>query len=111
MRCCLFKNLWERFRTESPPRRGRLVSQFFGHRGESPMGRVGERVGDGDSGRWEKIFLLPSFLFPRTSSRLTSLKLKNRPIRLPEVGGHVVKLPQFHSVYGQFLRRVQPLLV
>jgi hypothetical protein len=51
-------------------------------------------------------FLLPSSLF-----LLPSLKLKNRPIRLPEVGGHVVKLPQFHSVYGQFLRRVQPLLV
>ena len=77
------------------------------------MGRVGERVGDGESGRWEKIFLLPSFLFPLPSDFFprTSLKLKNRPIRLPEVGGHVVKLPQFHSVYGQFLRRVQPLLV
>src|SRR4028119_218189 len=109
MRCCLCKNLSERLPTESPPRRGRLVSQFFGHRRENPMGRVG----DGESGRWEKIFLLPSFLFPLPSDFFprTSLKLKNRPIRLPEVASHVVKLPQFHSVYGQFLRRVQPLLV
>src|SRR6476469_2473674 len=29
MRCCLFKQLAERFRTEIPLRRGRLVSHFF----------------------------------------------------------------------------------
>ena len=87
MRCCLFKNLSDRFRTESPPRRGRLVSQFFGHRGESPMGRVGERVGDGESGRWEKIFLLPSFLFPLPSDFFTLEFVKTQKQANPVAGG------------------------
>ena len=75
------------------------------HRGEGAREWEMGRVGDGKN-LLSSLFPLPSSFFP-----LPSLKLKNRPVRLPEVGGHVVKLPQFHSVYGQFLRRVQPLLV
>ena len=82
MRCCLFKNLSERLPTESLPRRGRLVSQFFGHRRENPMGRVG----NGESGRWEKIFLLPSFLFPIPSDFSTLEFVKTQKQASPVAG-------------------------
>jgi len=59
MRCCLFKNLSERFRTESPPRRGRLVSHFFGQGWyslyrHSPQAGTPQQVRTHSKGYWAK---------------------------------------------------------
>ena len=51
------------------------------------MGRVGERVGDGESGRWEKIFLLPSSLFPLPSDFFPGEFVKTQKQANPVVGG------------------------
>ena len=50
------------------------------------MGRVGERVGDGESGRGEKIFLLPSFLFPLPSDFFTLEFVKTQKQANPVAG-------------------------
>jgi len=87
MRCCLFKNLSERFRTESPPRRGRLVSQFF-----DPMGRESDGESGRESGRWGEWEMgknLPSSFFPLSSSLglLPSDFVKTQKQANPVAGG------------------------
>ena len=85
MRCCLFRNLSKRFRTESPPRRGRLVSQFFG-----PMGRGSDGESGRESGRWGEWEMgknLPSSLFPLPSDFFTLDFVKTQKQANPVAGG------------------------
>ncbi len=83
--------------------------------GEEDRRRGGESAREWEMGKNLHIAALPSSRHPLQNPLpnflLPSLKLENRPIRLSEVASHVVKLPQFSSMYAQFLGRVEPLLV